>query len=138
MEGNEVKATGLPAWLDGQTIAIIGTVLTVTIGISAMMLVSTAGIRTEIGGLRTEISGIRTEMDRQISGLRTEMGRQISGLRKELTGQLKDLDGRMRTVEQTVVTIQSSVDGLGIRVRDVEAHVGESLETAHVVRRPDG
>ena len=130
MKSEEVKATGLPAWLGGQTIAIIGTVLTVAVGISAMMLVSTAGIRTEIGGIRTEIGGIRTE----VGGLRTEM----HSRHQELTDQIHALDDRVRKVELTVVAIQSSVDGLGNRVRDVEAHVGESLETAHVVRRPDG
>ena len=130
MRGDEVKGTGLPAWLDGQTIAIVGTVLTVAVGISAMILVSTVGLRTEAGGIRTEIGGIRTE----IEGLRTQM----NDMHKGLTGRLDALDERVRNVEQTVVAIQSGVNRLAERVRDVEVHVGESLETAHVVQRPAG
>ncbi len=109
MRGDEVKGTGLPAWLDGQTIAVIGTVLTVAVGISAMILVSTVGIRTQIN-----------DMD------------------KGLTDRLNALGDRVRKVEQTVVAIQSSVNRLEERVRDVEVHMGESLETAHVVQRPAG
>ena len=109
MRGDEVKGTGLPAWLDGQTIAIIGTVLTVAVGISAMILVSTVGIRT-----------------------------QMNDMHKGLTGRLDAVDERVRNVEQTVVAIQSSVNRLAERVRDLEVHVGESLETAHVVQRPAG
>ena len=83
MRGDEVKGKGLPAWLDGQTIAIIGTVLTVAVGISAMILVSTVGIRTQMN-----------DMD------------------KGLTDRLNALDERVRKVEQTVVAIQSSVNRL--------------------------
>ena len=120
MRGDEAKGTGLPAWLDGQTIAIIGAVLTVAVGISAMILVSTVGIRAEMG---TQISGLRTE---------------VHSMHKVLTDRLEALDGRLRNVEQTVAEIRSSVDGLEKRLQHVELHVRESLETAHVVQRPTG
>ena len=109
MRGDEVKGTGLPAWLDGQTIAIIGTVLTVAVGISAMILVSTVGIRTQMN-----------DMD------------------EGLTERLNALDDRVRKVEETVVAIQSNVNNLEKRVHNVESHVRESLETAPVVQRPAG
>ena len=58
MKGNEVEPTRLPGWLDVQAIAIIGTVLTVAVG-----------IRTEIGGLRTEMHGMHKELTDQIDAL---------------------------------------------------------------------
>ena len=56
----------LPTWLDGQTIAIIGTVLTV----GAMILASTSALRAEMNDLRTEltdrIEDVRTELTARI------------------------------------------------------------------------
>ena len=40
-----------PPWLNGQTIAIVSTVLTVGVGIGAMVFASTSSIRGEIKGL---------------------------------------------------------------------------------------
>ena len=40
-----------PSWLNGQTIAIVSTVLTVGVGIGAMVFASTSSIRGEIKGL---------------------------------------------------------------------------------------
>ena len=183
MQGKEARGTGLPAWLDGQTIAIVGTVLTVAVGISTLVLVSTAGIRadmaTQIGGLRAEMGGLRAEMRdvraengglraemgglraemrdvraengglrSEMGGLRTDMGglraemgglrAEMNDMRKALTARLDALDDRLRNLEQTALVIKLNVGGLEKRVVDVEAHVRESLETAHVMRRPDG
>ena len=70
----------LPAWLNGQTVAIVGTVLTVGVAIAAMVFSSTSSIRDEVKATRVE--------------LRTE---------------IKGLDARLRVVEQTVAAIEARV-----------------------------
>jgi len=126
MKDKGAKRTGLPAWLDGQTVAIIGTVLTVGVGISAMILVVFAGIRAEIGALREE-------MYSQIGGLREEMYQ----MRTELTRRLDALDVRVRGLERTVTVIEHGMKGLESRLRVVEADRRQPLETPHL-EPPDG
>ena len=67
----------LPAWLNGQTVAIVGTVLTVGVGIGGMVFASTSSIRGEIKAARAES---RTD--------------------------IQGLDARLRVVEQAVAAIQ--------------------------------
>jgi len=66
-----------PAWLNGQTVAIVSTVLTVGVGIGAMVFASTSSIRGEIKAARAEL---RTDIQR--------------------------LDASLRVVEQAVAAIQ--------------------------------
>ena len=129
MKGNEVKGADLPEWLSGQTVAIIGTVFTVAIGIAAMILVSTTGIRTEMGSLRAEMGSLRAEM----GSLRAEM----NDMRRELTAGLDALDIRLRSLETLVQRIGHRVTDLEERVSVVERHTREPLETAHVAQQPD-
>ena len=123
------RGADLPEWLNGQTVAIIGTVFTVAIGIAAMILVSTTGIRTEIGSLRTEMGSLRVEM----GSLRAEM----NDMRRELTARLDALDTRLRGLETIVQGIGHRLTDLEERVSVVEAHTIQPLETAHVARQPD-
>ena len=120
MKGNQVGRKALPAWLDARTVAVIGTVLTVGVGIAAMLLVSVGGIRTE---MRAGIGSLRTEM---------------RDMRRDLAARLDALDVRVRGLEQTVAAIQVSVEGLAERLRVVEAHARQPLETAHPREPPDG
>ena len=69
-----------PGWLNGQTVAIGGAVLTVGLGIGAMVFSSSSSIRGEVKATRLE--------------LRTE---------------IKGLDVRSRVVEQAVAAIQAPV-----------------------------
>lgn len=105
----------LPAWLNGQTVAILGTVFTVAIGIAAMILVSTTGIRTEMGSLRVE----------------------MNDMRRELTAGLDALDTRLRGLETIVLRIGHRVTDLEERASVVEAHTIQPVETAHVAQQPD-
>lgn len=99
----------LPTWLDGQTIAIIGTVLTV----GAMILASTSALRAEMNGLRTELTA-------RIEDVRKELGTQIAGL-----------DARLRVVEQSMAASRAGVPDLQARVRELEAHARQPAEVAH-------
>ena len=59
-------------------------------------------------------------------------------MRRDLTARLDALDVRVRRLEQTVAAIQVSVEGLTERLRVVEAHTRQPLETAHPGEPPDG
>lgn len=113
-------ARTLPPWLDGQTIAIIGTVLTVGIGIGAMVLASTSAMRAEMNGLHTSIDDVRKELTDKIEGVRKELGAQIAGL-----------DARVRVVEQSMEATRVGVPDLQARVRELEAHARQPAEAAH-------
>ena len=58
-EASQARRRNLPTWLDGQTIAIIGTMLTVGVGIGAMVLASTSAMRAEMDGLHARIDDVR-------------------------------------------------------------------------------
>lgn len=101
---------GMPQCLNnGQTVAIIGTTLTVAVAIGAMIFASTSAIRTE---LRAEIQRVdanmkdmREELSADIEGLREELSGDIEGVRAEIKG----LDGRLRVVEQTMAAVNARV-----------------------------
>lgn len=122
MSQEHVQAAGktLPRWLDGQTIAIIGTVLTVGIGIGAMVLASTSAMRAEMNRLHARIDDVRTELIARIDDVRKELGAQIDGL-----------DMRLRVVEQSMEATRSGVPDLQARVRELEAHAREPVDAAH-------
>lgn len=99
-----------PMCLNGQTVAIVSTVLTVGLGIGAMVFASTSNIRGEIGGIRGEIGGIRGEIDSLAANLndtRESLSAEIEATRVELRAEIKGLDGRLRVVEQAVAAIQA-------------------------------
>ena len=72
----------LPRWLDGQTIAMIGTVLRVGIGIGAMVLASTSAMRAEMNRLHARIDDVRTELIARIDDVRKELGAQYPTARE--------------------------------------------------------
>ena len=86
-EGSQSVCPGVLG--NGQTVAIIGTTLTVAVGIAAMIFASTSAIRVE---LRTEIRRVDANM---------------AEMRKELSAEIKGLDGRLRVVEQTVAAVNA-------------------------------
>ena len=114
---------------NGQTVAIIGTTLTVAVGIGAMIFASTSAIRVELRTeirrvdsnmaemrkeLSAEIKGVRKELSAEIKGVRDELSADIKGVRDELSAEIdgvrteiKALDGRLRVTEQTVAAVNA-------------------------------
>ena len=119
-EENQAVRRTLPTWLDGQTIAIIGTVLTV----GAMILAS-------ISALRAEMNDLRTELTDRIEDVHTELTARIEDVRKELGTQIAGLDARLRVVEQSMEASRVRVPDLQARVRELEAHARQPAEVAH-------
>lgn len=105
-----------PAWLNGQTMAIVSTVLTVGVGIGAMVFAATSSLRGEIGDVRGEIGNVRGEIGdvrSQVDALATRLedtrkslSAQIEATRVELRAEIRGLDARLRVVERTVAGIQ--------------------------------
>ena len=124
-------ARTLPTWLDGQTIAIIGAVLTVGIGIGAMVLASTSAMRAEMNGLHARIDDVRKELTTKIDDVRKELTGKIEGVRTQLGAQIAGLDARVRVVEQSMEATRIGVPDLQVRVRELEAHARQPAETAH-------
>ena len=92
----------MPKWLSShQTVAIIGTILTVAVAIGTMIFASTSAIRAE---LRAEIQRV----DANMKDMRAELRADIEGVRAEI----KVLDGRLRAVEQTVAAANARVTGV--------------------------
>ena len=117
----------LPAWLEPQTVAILGTLLTVGIGVGALVQTSFSDLRDEFAGLRGEFTHLRGEftgLRGEFTGLRHEM----KEMRQELNAKIGKLDDRLRAVEIDVAAIRVSVLGLDARVRVVEEHAKHPIE----------
>jgi len=109
----EETGSGLPKWLNnGQTVAIIGTTLTVAVAIGTMIFASTSAIR---GELRAEIQRVDTNM----KDMRAELKADIEGVRAEI----KVLDGRLRVVEQTMAAVNARLRVVEQTVATVHARV---------------
>ena len=108
-----------PTWLNGETIAIVSTVLTVGVGIGAMVFASTSSIRGEVSSVRGEVDGLATKLEEthrslaaRINATRLELSDEIEATRLELSDKIEKLDARLRVVENDVAGIQA---GLGVR-----------------------
>ena len=100
------RSIALPAWLDAATVAILGTVLTVAVGIGAMVQTSFVGFRAEI---RAELKETRQQLSANIGKVRDDLSTEIG-----------QLDDRLRAVEIDVAAIRANVVGLDARVRAIE------------------
>ena len=124
----------LPAWLEPQTVAILGTLLTVGIGVGALVQTSFSGLRDEFAGLRGEFTHLRGEftgLRGEFTGLRGEftgLRHEMKEMRQELNAKIGKLDDRLRAVEIDAAAIRVGVLGLDARVRVVEEHAKHPIE----------
>ena len=133
---------GIPQCINnGQTVAMIGTTLSVAVAIGAMIFASTSAIRTdlraEIQRVDANVKDMRTELRADIEGVRKELTADIEGVRKELTADIegvraaiKALDGRLRVVEQTVVAVNARVTGAVTHAPGVDAPTSSGTQPA--------
>ena len=113
----------MPNWLDGKTIAVLTTMLTVGLALGTMM-------QTVHSRLGSEIQNLRTELSKEIQNLRMELGNDIN----RLDGRVDKLDDRLRSVEVGVATIQTTMAGFDSRMRVVERHARHETDAP----APDG
>lgn len=102
MKNEQTAAQGLGAWFDGRTVALIGTVFTVGIGVAGTNLASTSALRSDMNarfdGVNARIDGVNARVD----AIRLELGRRIEGL-----------DSRLRGVEVGIAEIRGHLGLLG-------------------------
>ena len=102
----EAPRRGLPAWLDGQTVAIIGAFFTGGVGIAALVLATTSALRTDF---KTDIAVLREEVKSDIGELREEVKSDTGELREDIKG----IDARLRLVEIDVAAIRATLAAFG-------------------------
>ena len=124
---------GMPTWLDGRTIAMLTTTITVALTLGTMIQTAHSRLGTEIGQLRQDMGGLRQELRDDMGSLRQELRADIEKLRTDLGNDINRLDDRLRSVEVGVAAIRTAVVGLDSRLRVVEQHARHADETP----RPD-
>ena len=113
MKNELAAAKGLPAWLDGRTVAIVGTVLTVGVGLGAMVIASSSATRahvdTRIGDVNLRIDDVNTRIDdvnTRIDGLDRGLSARIDRLDRRLSARIDGLDRRLSAVQVGVAEIR--------------------------------
>ncbi|MDE0420663.1 MAG: hypothetical protein OXK76_07225 [Gammaproteobacteria bacterium] len=123
--GNTRSIGVLPNWLDSRTIAILTTILTVAVGLGAMIQASHSGMGQEFGQLRQEFGQLRQELRQDIKNLRDELGAEIKGLDTRLRAVEIDVAAireRLTAVEVEVSAIRVAMTGFDARLKAVEGH----------------
>ena len=118
MNANEYKngKITLPAWLDSRTVAILGMILTGTLGLGTMMRADMGQVRADMGQVRTEMGQVRTDMNQ---------------MRQELRADIAKLDDRLRAVEIDVTAIRTGLEGFEARLGAVERHARHLATPGH-------
>ena len=110
----------LPAWLDGRTIALLTTMVT----LGAMMQTAHSRLASDIDQVRHELSAdiekVRDELSADIEKIRGELSADIEKVRGELSADMAKLDDRLRSVEIDVAAIRAAMVGFDGRLRTVE------------------
>ena len=107
-----------PTWLDGRTIAMLTTTITVALTLGTMMQTAHARLGGEIGQIRQDMNGMRQELRADIEKARADLSDDIN----RLDDRVDKLDDRLRSVEVGVTAIQTTMVGFDTRLRVVEEH----------------
>ena len=118
MKNERKAARGLPAWLDGSTVAIIGTVCTVGLGVAATNLASTSALRTDVNarfnGVNARFDGVNARFD--------GVNARIDGVDASVNARIDGVNAR---IDATRLELGSRIDGLDARLRGVEIGIAE-------------
>ena len=128
------KRSALPYWLSGQTVALIGTIVTLGVfgqnGFSSMrqdmnvMRQEMTSMRTDMNTMRTELKGdianLRTELKGDLADLRTELKDEFAGLRTELKSDIADVRSDLRRLEDRTRAVEVAVVGNSVRLDSLE------------------
>lgn len=99
MKNEQTSVRGIPAWLDGRTVALIGTVCTVGLGVAATNLASVSALRSDMNarfnGVNDRIVAVETSVNARIDGVEASVNARIDGL-----------DSRLRAVEVGIAEIR--------------------------------
>ena len=120
MKNEQAAAKALPAWLDGGSVAVIGTVLTATISLGAMEMGTRAHIDTRVDGLNRgltkRIDDVNANVNARIGGVNKriddvhtrigDVNTRIDRLDDGLTARMDRLDHRLNAVQSGVAEIR--------------------------------
>ena len=114
------KRSALPYWLSGQTVALIGTI--VTLGVFGQNGFSS--LRQDMNAMRTELKGdihaLRTELKGDMADLRTELKDELADLRTELKSDIADVRSDLRRLEDRTRAVEVAVVGNSVRLDSLE------------------
>ena len=127
MKNEQAAAKALPAWLDGGSVAVIGTVLTAAIGLGAMEMGTRAHIDTRVGdvnaNVNARIGGVHTRIDdvhTRIGDVHTRIGdvnTRIDRLDRSLNARIHGLSVRIDGLDQRLIGVQEGV-------AEIRGHLG--------------
>ena len=138
MTNNASVKSRLPAWLNGQTLAI----LTVVVAVGALMQTGFANLRAEvqadIGRLEAGQKALRAGQDR----LRTEMLVQMERLRRDLRAEfqadfgelrqdIRGLDDRLRAVEVQLAALDVRLVAVEAELPLIRRDIGKLVPKLH-------
>ena len=105
----QAKRSALPSWLNGQTVALLGSML-------ALGMFCQNGFTS----MRQDMNSMRTELKGDIAKLRTEVKGDIAELRKELKGDIAELRTDFRRLEDRTRALEVAVTGINVRLDNLE------------------
>ena len=136
MKNEQASAHGLPAWLDGRTVALIGTVCTVGLGVAAANFASTSAIRahidTRIGDVNTRITGVEASLNTRIMDVEKNLNRRITDVEKSLNRRITDaetsLNRRITDADTSLNRRITDADtSLSTRITDAETSLNTRI-----------
>ena len=121
MKNEQTAAQGLGAWFDGRTVALIGTVFTVGIGVAGTNLASTSALRSDMNarfdGVNARFDGVNARFD--------GVNARIDGVNARIDGVDARVDGVDARVDATRIELGNRIEGLDSRLRGVEVGIAE-------------
>ncbi len=115
----------IPTWLDGRTIAMLTTTITVALMLGTMMQTAHARLGSEIDQLRQDL---RTDIEKVSANLSNDINR-LDDRVNRLDDRVNRLDDRLRSVEVGIATIQTAVAGFDARLPFLGQHARNADET---------
>ena len=113
MKNEQTSVRGIPAWLDGRTVALIGTVCTVGLGVAATSLASVSALRSD---MNARFNGV----NERIVGVEASVNARIDGVNDRIDG----LDSRLRAVEVGIAEIRGRLRAVEVGIAEIRGHLG--------------
>ena len=104
-----------------ELLSIIGSMVAVGITLGAVVIGSTANLRTEMQTLRTEVRTDITDVRTEMQNLRAEVNTEMQALRTEVRTDIADVRTDIRALEHRLVAVerrQARTEGLLEGLRD--------------------
>lgn len=131
-ETRQCPRLGLPAWLDGRTIALFTTVLTATLTLGTMMQTAHSNLARTIEQVRRDLGDEIDAVDLRddLDEVRRDLRNDLDEVRAQLSSDIAGLADRLRSVEIDVAAIRTATMGFDGRLGAVENDAHQPVKTA--------